>query len=122
MADIRLGAVSIDCADPVELAGFYRNVLELEEMFSSHDFVALKGASVLLTFQRVAEHQAASWPDGAVPKQLHLELAVSDLDASEARMVALGATKAEVQPNPDGWRVLIDPAGHPLCITTLIPE
>ncbi|MGB8403792.1 MAG: VOC family protein [Mycobacterium sp.] len=122
MADIRLGAVSIDCADPVELAGFYRNVLELEDMFSSPDFVALKGASVLLTFQRVAEHQAASWPGGAVPKQLHLELAVSDLDASEARMVALGATKAEVQPNPDGWRVLIDPAGHPLCITTLIPE
>lgn len=122
MTDIRLGAVSIDCADPAELAGFYQSVLELKEMFSSPDFVALTGAGVLLTFQRVAEHKPASWPDGAVPKQLHLELAVSDLDAAEARMVALGATKAEVQPNPDGWRVLIDPAGHPLCITTLIPQ
>ena len=54
-------------------------------------------------------------------KQLHLELAVSDLDAQEARIIALGATKAEVQPNPDHWRVLIDPAGHPFCITNLIP-
>jgi hypothetical protein len=27
-----------------------------------------------------------------------------------------------VQPSPDRWRVLIDPAGHPFCLTTLIPE
>jgi hypothetical protein len=47
---------------------------------------------------------------------------VSDLDGQEARMLALGATKADVQPNPDNWRVLVDPAGHPFCITTLMPE
>jgi hypothetical protein len=23
---------------------------------------------------------------------------------------------------PESWRVLIDPAGHPFCITNLIPE
>jgi hypothetical protein len=45
-----------------------------------------------------------------------------DLDTEESRILALGATKAEVQPNPESWRVLIDPAGHPFCITTLIPE
>ena len=89
---------------------------------SSEDFVALQGAGVWLTFQRVADHQQPQWPHGAVPKQLHLDLAVSDLDAEEARLVALGAEKAEVQPNPDNWRVLIDPAGHPFCITTLIPD
>lgn len=75
---------------------------------------ALKDAGVLLTFQR--------WPEGALPKQLHLELAASDLDAEEARIVGLGATKASTQPRPDGWRVLIDPAGHPFCITNLFPE
>lgn len=31
-------------------------------------------------------------------------------------------TKPATQPAPDRWRVLIDPAGHPFCITTLIPE
>ncbi|MDH6243138.1 VOC family protein [Mycobacterium sp. OTB74] len=122
MADIRLGAVSIDCADPIELSGFYQKMLELEEMFSTPEFVALKGSGVLLTFQRVADHRPASWPDGPVPKQLHLELAVDDLAAAETRILGLGATKAEVQPNPDSWRVLIDPAGHPFCITTLIPD
>lgn len=122
MSDVRLGAVSVDCADPAELSDFYRDVLDLEVMFSTPDFVALQGAGCLLTFQRVADHQRPSWPAGPVPKQLHFELAVSDLDAEEARILALGATKADVQPQPDKWRVLIDPAGHPFCISTLIPE
>lgn len=118
----RLGAISIDCADPAALAQFYRQVLDLEVLFESEQFVALKGAAVLLTFQRVADHQPPQWPEGGVPKQLHLELAASDLDAEEARILELGATKAEVQPNPSGWRVLVDPAGHPFCITNMIPE
>lgn len=117
-----LGAISIDCADPAALAQFYRQVLDLEVLFESEQFVALKGAAVLLTFQRVADHQPPQWPEGGVPKQLHLELAASDLDAEEARILGLGATKAEVQPNPSGWRVLVDPAGHPFCITNMIPE
>lgn len=118
----RLGAISIDCADPAALAQFYRQVLDLEVLFESEQFVALKGAAVLLTFQRVADHQPPQWPEGGVPKQLHLELAASDLDAEEARILGLGATKAEVQPNPSGWRVLVDPAGHLFCITNMIPE
>ena len=119
---VRLGAISLDCADPPALADFYRQMLDLEEMFSTPDFVALKGAAVLLTFQRVADHRRPDWPDGPVPKQIHLELAAADLDSEEARIVGLGATKATVQPQPDNWRVLIDPAGHPFCITNLIPE
>lgn len=120
--DVRVGAVSVDCPDPAALAEFYKNVLDLEVMFASDEFIALQGAAVLLTFQRVADHTPPTWPEGAVPKQLHLELAVSDLDSQEARILALGATKADVQPNPDNWRVLIDPAGHPFCITNLIPD
>lgn len=122
MGDVRLGAITVDCPDPSGLADFYKDVLDLEVMFSSEDFVALQGAGVLLTFHRVADHQRPTWPVGPVPKQLHLELGVSDLNVEESRILALGAAKAEVQPNPDNWRVLIDPAGHPFCITTLMPE
>ncbi len=118
----RLGAVSLDSADPVRLADFYRQLLDLEVMFESDDFIALSGAKVLLTVQRVTDHQPPSWPGGDVPKQLHLELAVDELDAAEAAALALGATQADVQPSPDRWRVLLDPAGHPFCLTTLIPE
>jgi hypothetical protein len=51
-----------------------------------------------------------------------VELAAADLDAAQSRTLALGATKAEVQPKPDSWRVLIDPAGQPFCIASLMPE
>jgi len=36
--------------------------------------------------------------------------------------VELGATTAGHQPMPRAWRVLIDPAGHPFCLTTVTPD
>jgi len=122
VAVARLAAVSLDSPEPASLAAFYRQLLDLEVMFETEDFIALKGAGILLTVQRVADHRPPDWPDGEVPKQLHLELAVTDLDRAEAEAVALGAVKAGHQAAPDAWRVLIDPAGHPFCITTLIPD
>ena len=118
----RLAAVSLDSSDPAALADFYRQLLGLELYFESEDFVALKGAGILLTTQRVADHVPPDWPGAAVPKQIHLELAVQDLETAEAEALALGATRPDQQPNPEHWRVLIDPAGHPFCITTLIPD
>ena len=47
---------------------------------------------------------------------------MTDLDAAERRAVELGAVKSQTQPNGDVWRVLHDPAGHPFCIATTIPE
>jgi hypothetical protein len=117
----RLAAISLDTPDPAGLARFYQQLLDLEMTFATENFVALRGARVLLTVQRVDDHLRAEWPTGTVPKQIHLELAVDDLDVAEQQAVAIGAVKAVVQPSPDGWRVLIDPAGHPFCITTLIP-
>ena len=102
----RLAAISLDGPDPASLAEFYRELLDLEVFFESDDFIALKGAGVYITTQRVMDQQPPDWPSASVPKQMHLELAV----------------KADPQPNPDLWRVLVDPAGHPFCITTLIPE
>ncbi len=118
----KLAAVSLDTDDPAGLGDFYRQLLDLEVFFESADFVALKGAGILITMQRVEDHQAATWPAGAAPKQIHLELAVADMDAAEAQAVGLGAVKPEHQPAAEKWRVLIDPSGHPFCITTMIPE
>jgi hypothetical protein len=72
--------------------------------------------------QRVDDYEPPTWPTGALPKQLHLDMAVADLDEGEAAALGAGATKAPVQPSPERWRVLIDPAGHPFCLSTLIPD
>lgn len=118
----RLAAVSLDAVDPVPEAAFWRDLLGLQIIWQNDDFIALRGAAVLITVQRVADHRAAQWPTGEVPKQLHLEVAVADLDDGEQAAVALGATVASAQPSPDRWRVLIDPAGHPFCLSNQIPE
>jgi predicted enzyme related to lactoylglutathione lyase len=57
------------------------------------------------------------WPDPREPKRIHLDLAVDDLDAAQQRAVELGAKVADPQPAPDRWRVMIDPAGHPFCLS-----
>jgi len=53
---------------------------------------------------------------------VHLDLSAgSDVDESSARAVSLGAV--EVDPQPDvRWRVLLDPAGHPFCITAITTD
>ena len=57
------------------------------------------------------------WPDPASPMQMHLDFDVDDLAASEARVLAAGATKYDVQPN-EHCLVYADPAGHPFCLST----
>jgi hypothetical protein len=118
---LRLAAVSLDCADPLELATFYSRLTGLEITFSNDDFAAL-GGDIYLTTQRVEGYAPPTWPETERAKQIHLDFATDDLDGAQQIAVELGATVPEVQPRPDSWRVLLDPAGHPFCITTLIPE
>ena len=112
----------MDCGDPGPLAAFWAELLGGQVAFSSDDFVAVKTAPVWLAAVRVADYEPPTWPDGRVPKQIHLDLAVDDLEASEAEAIRLGARPATVPPAPERWRVMVDPAGHPFCLSTQIPE
>jgi hypothetical protein len=76
----------------------------------------------MLTLMRVDTFVAPSWPQGTQHQQMHLDLAVDDLDSAVASAIALGAREAEHQPAPDEWRVLIDPGGHPFCVSTVRPD
>ncbi|HEX4083097.1 MAG TPA: VOC family protein [Acidimicrobiales bacterium] len=122
MALARLGSVSLDCSDPSSLGQFWAELLGGDVAFTSDDFVAVKTDRGWISTIRVPDHRPPSWPDGAVPKQIHLDLAVDDLDAAQTEAVRLGARLADEQPAPDRWRVLFDPAGHPFCLTVQIPE
>jgi hypothetical protein len=122
MANIRLGSVSLDCADPVALGTFWSELLGGEVAFSSEEFVAVRTDRGWLSAVRVPDHQPATWPDGVRPKQIHLDLAVDDLHQAEVDALRLGALRAAEQPAPDRYVVMIDPAGHPFCLTTQIPE
>ncbi|APE35506.1 glyoxalase [Nocardia mangyaensis] len=116
-AKIRFGAVSLDSAEPRRLAEFYRDLLGFEIRYESQRLIVLQGDGVMVTVERVADHRAPDWPGNEVPKQMHLDLFVADLDDGERAAIACGAVKAGFQPAPDQWRVFLDPSGHPFCLT-----
>jgi Glyoxalase-like domain len=122
MALARLASTALDCSDPGALAAFWAELIGGEIAFTSEEFCAVKTDRGWIATVRVPDHEPPTWPDPGVPKQMHLDLAVSDLDAAQAEAIRLGATAAPSQPSPDRWRVLLDPAGHPFCLSTQIPE
>ena len=113
--------MSLDCADPVPLAEFWAAMLGGEIMFTSATTVDIRTEWVWLSAMKIADYEPPTWPAGDVPKQIHLDLAVTDLEVAVAEAERLGARIAPVQPAPDRWRVLFDPAGHPFSLTTQIP-
>ena len=116
---MKLRAVTINCSNPAELADFYGRLTGLEVTHSSEAFASLAvGAELSVLFERVDEYRPPSWPSQDVPQQFHLDLGSDDLDADERGALSLGASKPSEQPGGDSWRVLLDPQGHPFCLTS----
>ncbi len=90
----KLGAVSLNCPDPHELAVFYSALLEKEIAFESDDFSAIQLDNLWLSFQRVADFKPSTWPTNETPSLAHLDFSVSNLDAGEAAALAAGARLA----------------------------
>jgi catechol 2,3-dioxygenase-like lactoylglutathione lyase family enzyme len=108
----RLHHVVLDCPDPAALAEFYSRLLGQPVTYQSDDWVvvAASDASSGLAFQLAPGHRRPTWPDPAVPQQVHLDIMVEDVAASGPLVLALGAQKL------DGEDVYADPAGHPFCL------
>jgi hypothetical protein len=118
----RLALTALDCADPEPLAEFWAALLGGTIVIRTDQVVVVKTDTILIGAGRVPDYTPPTWPGGATPKHVHLDLAVrDDLDTAEAEVLRLGGRKAETQPQPDRWRVYLDPAGHPFCLTATIP-
>ncbi len=115
-APAALAMVTIDCADPSKEAEFWAAALGWEVTYADDNYGMASDGTLRLGFGRVEDWQRPEWPNPDGTKQFHLDLAVDDLDAAEEQLVALGATKPTDQPG-DTWTVLLDPDGHPFCLT-----
>jgi hypothetical protein len=130
-----LQQVVLDGTDARVLAEFYRQLLGWRYRPGDEppapgdpdprgqDWLVLRNPAggVQVAFQQVAALPKATWPEGPVPQQLHLDLTVpttADLDAQHDRALALGAQLLEdLADDPDEpIRIYADPAGHPFCI------
>lgn len=127
--------VVLDGTDVRALAEFYRQLLGWEYRPgdeppapggpdpAGQDWLVLKDASgtARIAFQQVPELPEATWPDGPVPQQMHLDLYVTtagELSEQHERALALGARLLQdrSQDPDEPLRAYADPAGHPFCI------
>ncbi|GAA1993862.1 VOC family protein [Kitasatospora viridis] len=117
--NLKLVAITLDCADPLALAAFYQQATGFDlHPKSDAEFAGLnREDGLFLGFQRVDAYRPPRWPGQTDPQQLHLCFDVPDLPEAEAGLLELGAGKPEFQPHdPAKAVVLTDPAGHPFCI------
>ncbi|HJP79985.1 MAG TPA: VOC family protein [Pseudonocardiaceae bacterium] len=130
-----LRQVVLDTTDARELGEFYRQLLRLvyrpgdepprpgEDDERGRDWLVLTtpDGDPRIAFQQVAEFKRPTWPDPAVPQQLHLDLTVAsveELDAQHERVLRLGGSLLDDRSDDpeEPLRVYADPAGHPFCI------
>ena len=116
----RLASVSLDTTDPATLADFYARLLGMRRIYQRPDgsVIALSDGRIALTVMYAADHVPPTWPE---PGQLQQTAPRHRRDrpaGGGGRRGAAGRPEAAHQAGPDVWRVLLDPAGHPFCLTT----
>lgn len=128
--------VNLDCGDAHEMARFYGGLLGWDPTAVEPDWVLMRDpqGGTGLSFQQMDGYERPTWPEkpGRQQKMIHLDVKVTPPDADgpetdpeaagQAALeqavglaLSLGGTLAESQPRTD-LRVILDPAGHPLCL------
>jgi predicted enzyme related to lactoylglutathione lyase len=110
----RFYTVVVDSSDPAALARFWAAVLDWQIVYEAEDEVVIakdEGTYPGLVFGTVPEAKT-------VKNRLHIDLVPDDQDAEVARVLALGATRADVGQRDVKWVVLADPEGNEFCILT----
>jgi hypothetical protein len=110
---LRLWTIDVDAHDPRTLANWWARALDWKIFFEDDDEVVVTTPDERfpgLNFLRV--------PDGkTVKNRLHLDFVPDDRDAEVARLIELGATRADVGQGDDkSWVVLADPEGNEFCV------
>lgn len=120
---IKLYSFTLDCRDPHQLAALYAALLKWEVLSINEDFTCVcapgtgQGAYPGILFQRNPEYAPPVWPEEPEAQQqmAHMDFAVNDLEKAVQHAVHCGAAIAQEQFS-DGWKVMLDPAGHPFCL------
>ena len=114
---IRVGNITVDCADVLRVAGFWSAALERPLDEGAGDWFASIGG-------RDADRAEPAWyfakvPEGKTAKnRMHVDVFDTADDAVE-RLVALGATVVDrhvLAWAGHGWTVLQDPEGNEFCL------
>lgn len=115
--------IAIDCLEAPPVARFYERLLgfEVHDLGPRWAQLGDPAGGVHLNIQGDERYEPPTWPEqpGEQAKMLHFEVEVDDLGAAVAAAIDAGGTEAPWQPpdrNRDRIRIVLDPAGHPLCL------
>ena len=106
---LRLGQITVDCADPEALARFWADLLGGEMVVDDDGDVLVPFADGEFLFEKDPSTKA-------VKNRLHLDLVPDDQAAEVARAEALGAVRVDIGQGDVSWVVLADPEGNEFCI------
>jgi predicted enzyme related to lactoylglutathione lyase len=123
---IQLRNIVLDTTDVPRLAEFYRDLLgwSFPDGYDPDDLswrTLLGPRGERLGFQWAESVTPTTWPDPAVPQQLHLDFlldSVEELEEHRQRALELGAVvrmDSSDDPEESLW-VFTDPAGHTFCL------
>lgn len=115
---IKFGGITLDCPNAGKLAAFYSAVAGGEVTVPGDSWAMMTcpdGSAIC--FQGTPGYSPPIWPDAVLIAADAPGFDVDDLDATEARVLATGASRYDFQPN-DHCRVYADPVGHPFCLST----
>ncbi len=114
---IELGMITIDCAEPRELARFWTKALgvEVDQDFEGGYLIlhpTAEGAPAL-AFQQVPEERAGK-------NRMHVDFLTEDKEKEVERLTGLGAEELQKHDVPGiaSWTVLADPEGNEFCVAT----
>ncbi|KHL18333.1 hypothetical protein CLV56_3276 [Mumia flava] len=101
----------VDAPDPQAVGAFWSAVLGEPITYDDGDFVVVSRDATTsgMAFQRAPDLHASTWPDPAVPQQMHLDVMVDDLDSAAEAVLSLGARRLRDH-------TYADPAGHSFCL------
>jgi hypothetical protein len=110
-----LREIVIDCIDPTVVADFWGAALDWQvQVQGDARWMSASGApfpDLVLVFVPVPEPKQGK-------NRVHIDLSPvgCDRDAEVERLLALGATRADVGQGDTPWTVLADPEGNELCV------
>ncbi|MDT0433687.1 VOC family protein [Streptomyces sp. NPDC005840] len=122
MGLVQAAVLVLDCAEPIELAEFYHELLggEVRPEVGGGRVELLGTDGTRIVFRLDLNAVAPSWPRPDDSQQAHLELlaASEDLDEVERRIVGLGGRPLETRADHGRTddRSYSDPAGHPFSL------
>ncbi|MCP3939170.1 MAG: VOC family protein [Actinomycetia bacterium] len=112
----RVGTITVNTEDLDKAVAFWSSFLGVEVLHSNTDIGIVwlcpdTPDGVNMAFQLVATRPAP-------PNEVHLDIAVDDLDSAQAKIEQLGGSLVAVNHLGNGfeWRVVTDSEGNQFCI------